>query len=100
MKLTLKTFLCYGAFIIGLGVIFYVMFTSNFNFNFELILFLATVITGVIALFDWLFLAKKRKKLAGTKEVKLPLLIDYAYAFFPVLLIVFLIRSFLRHTHK
>jgi signal peptidase I len=62
------------------------------NLNFELILLYLVVISGVIALIDIIFLAKKRKQ----KEVtKLPLLVDYAWSFFPVLLIVFLLRSFL-----
>lgn len=60
------------------------------NFNFELILFYAVLISGLIALFDILFLAKKRHPTA-----KLPLLVDYARAFFPVLVLVFLLRSFL-----
>jgi signal peptidase I len=64
------------------------------NFNFELILFYATIIAGIIALFDLLFLARKRKS-QGEGPVKLPLIIDYARSFFPVLLIVFLLRSFL-----
>ena len=62
------------------------------NFDFELILFYAVLLTGFIALIDILFFAKKRKK-AG--KVKLPLLIDYSRSFFPILLIVFLLRSFL-----
>lgn len=62
------------------------------NFNFELILFYLVVISGVIALFDVIFLAKKRKQ----KNIqKLPVIIDYARSFFPVLLAVFLLRSFL-----
>src|SRR2546426_92792 len=72
------------------------------NFDFELILFYATLITGVIALLDSLFLAPKRKKtqeavLKGTPQAKrkLPLIVDYSRSFFPVLLIVFLLRSFL-----
>lgn len=66
------------------------------NFNFELILFYATVISGLIALFDTIFLAPKRKLAhKGTEEIKLPIIIDYARSFFPVLLIVFLLRSFL-----
>lgn len=67
------------------------------NFNFELILFYLVIISGVVALFDKLFFAKKRQRAAATtsSEVKLPLLIDYAYAFFPILLLVFLLRSFL-----
>jgi|SRR5579885_307095 signal peptidase I len=66
------------------------------NFNFELILFYATIICGLIALFDIIFLAPKRKlEHKDTEEVKLPILIDYARSFFPILLIVFLLRSFL-----
>lgn len=71
------------------------------NLNFELILFYATIISAVIALFDRLFLAKKRKQRFAAAhpgksmdDIKLPWLIDYAYAFFPVLLLVFLLRSF------
>lgn len=62
------------------------------NFNFELILFYAVVVTGIICLLDILFFARKRKQKNNTK---LPILIDYARAFFPILLIVFLLRSFL-----
>lgn len=66
------------------------------NFNFELILFYATVITGLIALFDIIFLAPARKRKYGTRsQKKLPVIIDYARSFFPVLLAVFLLRSFL-----
>ncbi len=62
------------------------------NLNFELILFYATVICGLISLSDILFFAPKRRK----KNIgKLPVMIDYARSFFPVLLIVFLLRSFL-----
>lgn len=60
------------------------------NFNFELILFYAVIVSGAIAFLDTLFFAKKRKK--GNK--KLPLIIDYARSFFPILLLVFSVRSF------
>ncbi|MBV9576423.1 MAG: signal peptidase I [Gammaproteobacteria bacterium] len=62
------------------------------NFNFELILFYATLITGVICLLDCIFFARKRAKKSAEK---LPLIIDYSQSFFPILLIVFLLRSFL-----
>lgn len=66
------------------------------NFNFELILFYATLVTGLIALFDIIFLAPKRSRKPKTREeLKLPLIIDYSRSFFPILLIVFLLRSFL-----
>ncbi len=72
------------------------------NFNFELILFYAVVISGLIALFDIIFLEKKRKQMYQEKskkftdlpELKPPLLIEYARSFFPILIIVFLLRSF------
>ena len=59
------------------------------NFNFELISFYATIVTGLIALFDIIFLKRKRQ------AKKIPILIDYSRSFFPILLIVFLLRSFL-----
>lgn len=65
------------------------------NFNFELILFYATLITGLISLFDILFLAKRRPVTATGEREAPSFIIDYARSFFPVLLIVFLLRSFL-----
>src|SRR3989338_1125626 len=62
------------------------------NFDFELILFYATLIAGLVAIIDILFFAPKRNH-AGIK--KLPIIFDYARSFFPVLLLVFLLRSFL-----
>jgi signal peptidase I len=63
--------------------------------NFALILFLALVITGLIWLLDTLFLAKGR-----ADKAKLPLLVDYSKSFFPVILIVFVLRSFLVEPFK
>jgi signal peptidase I len=65
------------------------------NFNFELILFYATVLTGLISLLDILYFARRRKHGTRAKESKMPIIIDYARSFFPILLIVFLLRSFL-----
>lgn len=62
------------------------------HFNFELILFYATLISGVLALIDVVFLAPIRKR---KYQQKMPFIMDYARSFFPVLLIVFLLRSFL-----
>lgn len=63
--------------------------------NFALILFLLTVATGLIALFDRLLLSRRRP--AGTPE---PWPVEYAKSFFPVLLVVFLLRSFLVEPFK
>lgn len=62
------------------------------NFNFELILTVAVLITGIVWLADVLVFAPARSR-AGTTKV--PLLAEYARSFFPVLLIVLLLRSFL-----
>lgn len=61
------------------------------NFNFELILFYAVIISGLIALLDAIFLAPKRKK---AQTEKLPFISEYARSFFPILLLVFSLRSF------
>lgn len=60
--------------------------------NFELILSIAVLVTGVIALIDLLLLAPRRrkKKLANPSQI-----VEYARSFFPILLLVLLLRSFL-----
>src|SRR5574339_1275962 len=63
--------------------------------NFALILFVLTVVSGVIWLADRLFLAGRRG--ADARE---PVLVEYAKSFFPVLLVVFLLRSFLAEPFK
>lgn len=63
------------------------------NFNFELILFYASIVTGVLSLLDVLILAPRRRR--QSPPAKMPLVMDYARAFFPVLVIVFILRSFL-----
>ena len=57
--------------------------------NFALILFVLLVVTGAVAAADRLFFARTRA--AGAKE---PWWIEYPKSFFPVILIVFLLRSF------
>ena len=60
------------------------------SFDFELILTLAVIISGIIYLIDVLAFAKKR-----VKDAKPPVVIEYARSFFPILLIVLILRSFL-----
>lgn len=64
--------------------------------DFSLILFIALVVTGVIWLLDALFFSRSRAaKNNETSEVtRDPLLVEYSKAFFPVILIVFVLRSF------
>lgn len=78
------------------------------NLNFELILFYVTLLAGVIALVDLVFFAKRRKcrhemvtkQATSPREMKLPIIVDYAYAFFPVLLLVFSLRAFVYEPFK
>lgn len=89
------------------------------NINLPLILTLAVMVTGLIWLFDALLLARPRKaKLAAVEQQfqhievapqqkeaayqeaksaagKEPVLVEYAKSFFPVLFIVFFLRSFI-----
>lgn len=63
--------------------------------SFAAILLLATTITGVIWAGDRMVLAKRRA--AATTE---PVLVEMAKSFFPVILVVFLLRSFLGEPFK
>jgi signal peptidase I len=64
------------------------------NIDFEQLLLWATLVAGVIVLADVLFFARRSKPKAH-KEAKRSAIIEYARAFFPILLAVFLLRSFL-----
>jgi len=64
--------------------------------DFAFYLTLAVLVTGVIALLDICFWAKKRRQ-AGRKQ---PIIIEYARAFFPVLFIVLIIRSFVVQPYR
>ncbi len=71
--------------------------------NFALFLFVALVITGSIWLFDILRKMRLRKQtghIGIETEYKESLLVEYAKSFFPVILIVFVIRSFLVEPFK
>lgn len=61
------------------------------NIDLPLILVICVFITGIIWLFDVMFFAKRRKQSGG----KLPVIVDYARSFFPVILAVLIIRSFI-----
>jgi signal peptidase I len=69
--------------------------TDSLGFNFALILFLLVLITGAIWALDHYVLRKRRA--AGVPE---PWWIEYPKSFFPVILIVFLLRSFLVEPFK
>ncbi len=63
--------------------------------NFALILFIALAITGSIWLLDALLLKRRRDR-----NAREPLLVEYAKSFFPVILVVFALRSFLVEPFK
>jgi len=61
--------------------------------DFALILFIALLVTGFFAAWDR-FVRRPRLRRQGREDAKEPLLIEYSKAFFPVILIVFVLRSF------
>ena len=67
----------------------------NWMTNFALILFILLVITGLMTLLDKLVFAKRR----APGEIE-PWWIEYPKSFFPVILIVFMLRSFLVEPFK
>ena len=72
------------------------------HFDFEAFLTLATAVTGVVWLIDaLLFAPKRRANMPATPEGETqpkprdPLVVDYSKSFFPVILLVLVLRSFL-----
>ncbi|MEK7438239.1 MAG: S26 family signal peptidase, partial [Pseudomonadota bacterium] len=63
--------------------------------NFALLLFSLLVVTAIVSALDLVYFGKHRA--AGARE---PWWIEYAKSFFPVILIVFLLRSFLVEPFK
>ena len=63
--------------------------------SFALFLFLLLAVTGLVWLLDALVLGKNRPK-----DAKQPWWVEYSVSFFPVILIVFLLRSFLVEPFK
>ncbi|MCU0766461.1 MAG: signal peptidase I [Gammaproteobacteria bacterium] len=64
------------------------------NFDLPTMLVAATALTGAIWLVDALFFASRRRAAAGAKPPREPVLVEYARSFFPVLLAVLVLRSF------
>ena len=63
--------------------------------SFALFLFLLLAVTGLVWLLELSFLRKRR-----AKEAKQPWWVEYSVSFFPVILIVFMLRSFLVEPFK
>mgnify|MGYP002630928973 FL=1 len=65
------------------------------HFDFEFLLVATVLLSGVIWLIDSLLFAAKRKQVANGHSTHEPILVEYAKSFFPVLLAVMILRSFL-----
>ena len=76
--------------------------------DFSLILFIALLVTGAVILVDQLFFAARRRETVmveggaaldesdgQTQAPSMPIIVEYARAFFPVILLVFVLRSFI-----
>lgn len=61
--------------------------------DFALILFIALVVTGFFTAWDR-FIRRPRLRREGRDDAREPIIIEYSKAFFPVILIVFVLRSF------
>ena len=88
-KLTVGLFLFSVAALLGL------LLTATSIIPFALFMLLMLVLTGVIWLMDGLFFKAKREKASEYPEV-----VEYARSFFPVILVVFLVRSFIVEPFK
>ncbi len=67
---------------------------NDLHFDFEAALVLFTVLTGLIWILDRIFLASKRKLAAGQAQVKEPAWVEFSKSFFPIVLAVLCLRSF------
>ncbi|MFT4256810.1 MAG: signal peptidase I [Pseudoxanthomonas sp.] len=67
---------------------------------FETALVVATLFSGTVWLLDKLFLAKRRAARGGLLDDEEPLVVDYSRAFFPVLAVVLVLRSFVAEPYK
>ncbi|MGI9331236.1 MAG: signal peptidase I [Gammaproteobacteria bacterium] len=65
------------------------------NLDFSLVLVLATGLCGLIWAIDALLFARSRPVAATGEDPNLPIAVEYARSFFPILLLVLVIRSFL-----
>lgn len=65
------------------------------DIDFPLLLTWTVLISGAICLIDLLFLRRRRKK-----DAREPLIVEYARSFFPVLLLVLALRSFLAEPYQ
>ena len=65
------------------------------SFNFPLILLSLTVFSGAVWLVDLIW-----HKVSPVQRTSLPLIVDYSRSFFPILLLVIILRSFLIQPYR
>jgi signal peptidase I len=70
------------------------------TFDFALVLVLLTFVSGIVWLIDSLFFAPKRPKPEESEESKEPIVVEYAKSFFPIFLLVLILRSFIIEPFK
>ena len=80
--------------VVFFGLMAVIMGFIYLGFDFSLILFLITLVSGLIWGVDAVLFAKKRTAEPGA-EAKLPEIVEHAKSFFPILLAIFVLRSFL-----
>ncbi len=67
---------------------------------FEIILVVLTLGSGLVLLLDKLYLRKRRAEKASLLDGEEPAVVDYSRAFFPVLAVVLILRSFVAEPYK
>lgn len=65
------------------------------HFDFEFLLVASVLVSGVIWMLDSLLFASRRKQGTQGQSIQDPILVEYSKSFFPVLLAVMVLRSFL-----
>ena len=88
----------YALFALGLGLLWRLF--RHEAADFSLMLVVVGALTGLIWLTDQLFFAGRRNRTAlaagtATEQVREPMAVEYARSFFPVIILVLVIRSFL-----
>ncbi len=104
----------YSKFFFPLLIILVLFLSFSESVNFSLVLVIATVVSGLIWLADKLFWESSRKQALKTLHEKQqdipevfkaavssePLVVEYSKAFFPIILIIVVLRSFLFEPFK
>ncbi len=66
------------------------------NFDFQAMMLIALVASAIIWAGDvWVFAPKRRAAVGEGEEISQPVVVEYAVSFFPIILIVLVLRSFL-----